>query len=380
MGVARKMTIILENLVDLTRFDNRSLYHYLLPLIPFVMNPSLKAVAFSMVAGCCFPTLHAQVKSSTGVIPLESVGGGCVGNCSFYAFWNSPATPVTTPDGCTTWSSSYDYWIVTHGAPAVVNNGYYPGKSPAGLNEQCYPNYGIHMLHEYGGNPDYPNFNGGSGIMINQGFQQGVTYSIRVLFQYDENYYPVSAYPQQGWLRIYAGGSNIPTGDLAHCREVIPMVSGLTSIESFPFTSTSDQGYDLLINYYASVSSSYLWIYPEGYDKYTGQNEANPQIDVYLSNVFICQTCPSGTDYWHSGTLPLTASVGAIYAGTSTIDGGTGTGTISNQAASVSTWTAGNFIELDPGFIGTASGSGSLALNISPCPNMAQAARFDLYA
>lgn len=273
---------------------------------------------------------------------------------------------VTTSDGCTTWAGMLDGWTVTHGAPIQVLNGY-GGEAPP-KNFCSY--YGIHLLHEYGGNPDYPNATGGSGIKINYNFAAGTTYSIRVLFLYNIQYYPVSSYPQQGWLKLYLGQatSGIPAGNLAACRQAIPSASA-SLIYAFPLTSTSETAYDLVINYPAVVSGNSLWIYPEGYDKYPGQS-SNPQVDIYLSNVFICPACPSGTVYLHSGTPGLSINVATIYAGTSTIDEGSGTGTISNQPTGVSSWTASK-IELDPGFIGTASGSGSLTLTANPCTTLA---------
>lgn len=287
---------------------------------------------------------------------------------------------VTTADGCTSWTGTLNGWTVSHGAPIVVDNGFVSGYTPLYKDSACLLSYGVHMVHEYGGNTDYPDFNGGSGIWITipNHFLVGTTYAIRVVYYFRVPFYPENTLQEQGWLHLNAVQVG-PTGDVASCREVIPTAIGSTSIEAIPLPTSGEngQGYDELIYYTPTEQSNVLWIYPEGYDYRPGQNDANPQVDIYISNVLVCPACPYGTDYFNSGTLPLSANTGAIYAGTSTVDEGSGTGTISNQTSQVSTWTVTNSIELDPGFIGTVSGSGSLTLNISGCTNSAQEARPD---
>jgi hypothetical protein len=131
------------------------------------------------------------------------------------------------------------------------------------------------------------------------------------------------------------------------------------------------------MTYTPTTPSEALWVYPIGYNYRSGAN-SNPEVDIYLSNIFICPSCPSGTVYINSGTVPLSENVGTIYAGTSTVDHGTGTGTVTNQPAQVTTLTAGNLIELNTGFTATASGSGSLNLNIAPCYSVANGPRPDI--
>ena len=305
----------------------------------------------------------------------QASGQACLEPACMNGTFTGTTTPVTTPDGCTTWSGNVNGWTVTHGAPELVTNGYLPTATGflKGLN--CVAASGVHLLHEYGGNPDYPNFNGGSGIKVKYDFVVGQSYDIRILYRYECPYYDIPSLPEEGWLEVVAPAI-ASTGDLAACREAIPNAGGVT-IAAIPLPANPGLAYDVSMTYTPTTPSELLWVYPIGYNYRPGQ-DANPEVDIFLSNIFVCPSCPSGTVYINSGTVPLSENVGTIYAGTNTIDHGSGIGTVTNQPAQVSTLTAGNFIELNTGFTATASGSGSLNLNIAPCYSVANGPRPDI--
>src|SRR5882724_12380554 len=73
--------------------------------------------------------------------------GICGGNCLVNgAFTNSCAMPVTTSDGCTTWSGDCSGWFISHGAPQESQNSFWvvEGKSP------CVNVNSISLVHETG--------------------------------------------------------------------------------------------------------------------------------------------------------------------------------------------------------------------------------------
>lgn len=300
--------------------------------------------------------------------------GICAGNCLVNgAFTASCLSPVTTSDGCTTWSGDCNGWFVSHGAPAEVQNSSWlvEGKSP------CENVHHVNLVHETGPNPDFPG-NGGSGIYTNYAFTAGQSYDVRIIYSFGIDFF-IPSRGSNGTLNLFAA-NNLRPAALAGCRGQIPTAAndpGLTvqPIRNIALT-TFDGTFDQVFTFTASANFSQFWIYPQGANfGATG----NPNISMSIYSVFVCPACPSSTVIYNSGSLPASASAGKIFIGTSAPEQGNGTGTVTVQPSQATSLTASNFIQIDKNFNATISGAGIVNLSVLRCVSPATSPRPDLF-
>jgi len=298
----------------------------------------------------------------------------CAGNClSNGAFTNSCAMPVTTSDGCTTWSGDCSGWFISHGAPQESQNSFWvvEGKSP------CVNVNSISLVHETGPNPDFPG-NGGSGIYTNYPFTTGQSYDVRIIYTFAIDFF-IPNRGVNGMLNVVAA-NNLRPAPLAGCRGMIPTSAvdpGLTlqQIKAIPL-SVDGGSFDQVFTFTANGSYSQFWIYPQGAN--FGPS-SNPNIRMTVLSVFVCPHCPTNTNFYNSGSIPTSASAGSIFIGTSAVDGGNGSGTVTVQSAQATQLTATNLIQIDKNFTAAITGAGIVNFSIAPCTSPGNSPRPDLF-
>jgi type IX secretion system substrate protein len=282
----------------------------------------------------------------------QTCSGDCLANGTF------AGGCADTPDG------TCDYinpacnagWFISNGTPQYfANSGY--------VSTATCPNPVSAFMWS-----QYQTANGGvvgEGIYTSYPFEAGVTYNVQINFSVDVTNYS-SALNPNGYVYLYAAngltpatsfpcGSVVPTANITKAQIGYYSVNSQQSTQDLTFTFTPAEG----------TNFNQFWIYPLAV-----ASSDLPYIGLYVSSVFVCPsftttTCPSGTVYYNSGTLPQASLYNDIYAGSSVSSGGSGTVTISPTVTTI--LQGGNAIYLEPQFNATVSGSGSFTATIVSC-------------
>ncbi|MEI9945322.1 MAG: T9SS type A sorting domain-containing protein [Chitinophagaceae bacterium] len=225
-------------------------------------------------------------------------------------------------------------WMPSHGTPQIFSEAPWPNTNKIA----------------YMWSDKYDEGTRGEGILAAYPFKRNYKYNVSIRYNAkltsadnsNGSHFALLAAQNIHRPTTWKKGNHLPSSDRHQVIATNPDKTGIWKISDYTFIADDD--YDQ------------FWIYAYA----TEWNQYN----LYVDWIVICRDECTGSIYYNQGVLPTTEPrSGYIYVGSSY--GGSGTVTVSSTANT--TITAGNEINIGPGFNALVS-TGSFLARIDPCP------------